>query len=233
MASQLGSDIAFYIVERAKCLGASLAGIAGVAALQNSPSHKTRGRIEWSAEARSVLVLALAHKETEPELDWWGAPGGTAGNNRLEAISKSLKQYLNREFNIQAQLLPYQPGIFLKDAGALAGLGIIGANNLLVTPELGPRVRLRALLLEVELLPTGPIDFSPCDSCDRPCWRACPQQAFASGSYSRKRCSGQMQEDEKNRSMVKKADSEDLLISYVRYCRACELACPVGKKRCV
>ena len=230
MASQVQPDIAFHIVERAKYSGASLAGITGVAALQNSPSHRTRGKVEWPAGAKSVLVLALAHKETEPKLDWWGVPGGTAGNHRLQVISEKLEQYLSEEFGIQAQLLPYQPGVFLKDAGALAGLGVIGANNLLITPGWGPCVRLRALLLDVELSPTGPMDFSPCNRCDRLCWQACPQQAFASGSYSRKRCNRQMQEDEKNRRIVEEAESEDLLISYVRYCRACELACPVGER---
>ena len=63
MASQSQPEVVFHIVERARCLGASLAGIAGVAALQNSPSHKMRGKVEWSAEAESVLVLALAHKD--------------------------------------------------------------------------------------------------------------------------------------------------------------------------
>jgi epoxyqueuosine reductase len=53
-------------------------------------------------------------------------------------------------------------GIYLKDTAVLAGLGCIGKNNMLVTPELGPKVRLRALLLEEDLTPTGPIDFDPC-----------------------------------------------------------------------
>lgn len=206
-----------------------MAGIVSVAALQNSPSHKIDGKVEWSAEAKSVLVLALAHKETEPELDWWGILGGTAGNRRLQITSKRLAQCLNEEFNIDAQLLPYQPGkggIFLKDAAALAGLGIIGANNLLVTPGFGPRIRLRALLLDIQLVPTGPIDFSPCDNCDRPCWRACPQKAFSSGSYNSDLCENQMQEDEADAVIVENAE---LPMAYIKYCRDCELVCPIGR----
>jgi epoxyqueuosine reductase len=37
--------------------------------------------------------------------------------------------------------LPYkveEGGMFLKDAATLAGLGIIGKNNLLITPEFEP-----------------------------------------------------------------------------------------------
>jgi epoxyqueuosine reductase len=123
------------IIEKARSLGASLAGIAGTASLENSPSYQVYGKVDWLAEAKSVLVLALVHEKNEPELDWWGVPGGTRGNQRLKKISIGLKKYLDDEFNINAQTLPYQladGGIFLKDAAALAGLGIIGANNLLI-----------------------------------------------------------------------------------------------------
>jgi epoxyqueuosine reductase len=207
------------IIEKAQSLGASLAGIASTASLENSPSYQVYGTVAWPAEAKSVLVLALVHKKNEPELDWWGVPGGTRGNQRLKKISIALKKCLEEEFNINARALPYQladGGIFLKDAAVLAGLGIIGANNLLITPGFGPCTRLRALFLEKDVTPTGPIDFSPCDSCDKPCWKACPQKAFSSGSYNSILCDKQMKADET------KARIEGTL---VKYCRACELAC--------
>lgn len=170
-------------------------------------------------------MLALAHREEEPELDWWGGKGGSPGNYKLQIISKNLRQFLNQKFDIEAELLPYQPGIFLKDAAALAGLGIIGKNNLLITPEFGPRVRLRALILDAKLLSTPKIIeiFSPCDNCDSPCLKVCPQKAFASGSYSRNKCKKQMEEDERNSERVENLER-------IKYCRACELACPVGKE---
>ncbi len=208
------------IIEKAGSLGATMAGIASASSLKNSPSYQVYEKVAWPDETKSVLVLALVHKKTEPKLDWWGGPGGTRGNQRLKKISVSLKKSLKDEFNINAQTLPYQladGGIFLKDAAALAGLGIIGANNLLITPEFGPCTRLRALLLEKELTPTGPIDFSPCDACDKPCRYVCPQMAFSSGSYNSILCHKQMKSDEK------KAQIEKTL---VKYCRQCEFACP-------
>jgi len=72
--------------------------------------------------------------------------------------------------------LPYHienGGIYLKDAAVLAGLGTIGRNNLLITPEFGPRVRLRALLAGVDLPPTGPAGFDPCEGCPAPCLTDC------------------------------------------------------------
>lgn len=235
-------DIATQIIEQAKTFGASLAGIASVAALKESPSyeiyHKSPyyngyEKVEWPEDAKSVLVLALVHKASEPELDWWDyRPGRTPGNRQLMSIAKSLRQWLKKEFSINARPLPYrveEGGILLKDAAALAGLGTIGKNNLLITPEFGPRVRFKALFLDMDLEPTGPIDFTPCEACDMLCRRACPQKAFRNGSYSRALCDIQMGEDEANEVIVEKSEDDDSRGNYRKYCRACDLACPVGR----
>jgi epoxyqueuosine reductase len=220
------------IIEKAKDLGASLSGVASVAALQKSPSHQIGGRVDWRAEARAVLVLAMAHEVSEPELDWWDdRGGGTPGNRRLIITAKKLRQWLGEELRITAQPLPYhveEGGIFLKDAAVLAGLGVVGKNNLLVTREFGPRVRLRALLLDVDLPPTAPLDFAPCAACDGTCWQACPQKAFTNGYYHRALCDIQMRQNEANKvSCAKPAGASPGLC--VQYCRACELACPVAR----
>ena len=199
-----------------------MAGMASVAALHDSPSYTKQGRAQKPQAFRSALVLALVHSESEPELDWWGVPWGTAGNKKLAQIAKRLAGELKDAFGIRSQPLPYaieKGGTYLKDAAVLAGLGVIGANNLLTTPQFGPRVRLRALLLDAELPPASELDFTPCDACDRPCWGACPQGAFPAGSYSRALCDVQMKTD------------EGRAVTLVKYCRACELACPVGREQ--
>ncbi|MGD9101670.1 MAG: epoxyqueuosine reductase [Anaerolineae bacterium] len=229
------------ILAQAQVFGASLAGIADVASLKASPSFEIYDKLSryggdergvWPAHAGSVLVLALVHDPSEPRLDWWGQMvGGTWGNRALMRVSKRLARWAKQEWGIGARPLPYgveQGGVFLKDAAALAGLGIIGKNNLLVTPEFGPRVRLRALFLGVALTPGGPIDFDPCKGCDMPCWRACPKHAFRDGSYHRPLCREQMNEDQANRTLVEDwADGAPAQV--VQYCRACELACPVAR----
>jgi epoxyqueuosine reductase len=218
------------IVEKARSCGATLAGVVRVAELKGCPSVRA-SEVEdtWLREGQSVLVLALEHSIKEPELDWWGTKGGTQGNERLKTISEQLKFALAKEFKIKSQLLKYQPGnlgVYLKDAAALAGLGVIGANNLLITPQSGSRVRLRGLLLNEELSTTPALPFSPCESCDKRCWQACPQQAFRSGSFDRSGCRAQMRKDEMSRTAV---DTPQWgWVTYVKYCRACELACPVG-----
>lgn len=219
------------LIKKTKALGASLAGIADVSSLKETLSRDIYGGIAFPQGTGSVLVLALAHREDEPELDWWDdGRGGSPGNRLLIGIAEDAAAWIREEYGISAQPLPYsveEGGIFLKESAALAGLGTIGENNLLITREWGPRIRLRALFLHAEFVPAAPMDFSPCDGCDMPCRRACPQDAFMHGSYSREICSRQMGIDAANRFILKKPE-ENSRIS-IQYCRACELACPVGR----
>ena len=66
----------------------------------------------------------------------------------------------------------------------LAGLGCIGKNNMVITPQYGPRIRWRALLMDRAAKATGPVDYDPCDGCPQPCRRACPVKAFEHAAYS-------------------------------------------------
>ncbi len=232
------------IIERAKEEGAALAGIARIADLKNGPSYATYDAnpfypeyegVEWKDEYKSVLVWGLAHPASEPVLDWWSlkVKGFTPGNRELAAQSKRLRTWMNEELGIGALSLPYQieyGGAFLKDAAVMAGLGVIGRNNLVVTPQYGPRIRWRGIFMEAELEPTGPLtDFDPCGPCERPCWAACPKDAFGSGRYQRALCKQyQDQLDVDFEVMDGSLFGIEEPSNVTAYCRACELACPVA-----
>lgn len=73
-------------------------------------------------------------------------PGFTPGYGIMQQQSKQLRLWIGKELCIKALPLPYQieyGGAFLRDSAVLAGLGVIGKHNLLVTPEFVTRVRLR------------------------------------------------------------------------------------------
>jgi epoxyqueuosine reductase len=216
------------ILDRARAFGASLVGLVPLSALQEPAAPFTR-RWPCPIQRISLLVLALEHPESEPELDWWDAEGGTEGNCRLIALSERMQHWLSKTFSRAARPLPYHPwkgGVLLKDAAVLAGLGCIGDNNLLITPQYGTHVRLRALLIDLETAPVQRPEYNPCAGCPHPCWKACPQQAFASGTYQKAPCARQMELDEANAAARTQADDAPALVSY---CRACELACPAGR----
>ena len=125
----------------------------------------------------------------------------------------------------------------------LAGLGCIGKNNMLVTPSYGPRIRLRALFLDAEMEPTGPVAFDPCADCKVYCRRVCPENAMGKrvqlfdsinvsvdlpardGAYSREICNVRMEKDVAESKQNRTAEQAP-----IKYCRKCEFACPVGKK---
>ena len=268
-------DKATQIIEKAKEMGASIAGIANVQLLKESPSHaiiKKLGmeidginpykgicnfdEIKWPARAKSALVIAVSHPKDKPEFDWWTGLKGTTGNSELIRINKELAAWIEETFKIKTHKLPYfieTGGIYLKDAAVLAGLGCIGKNNMLVTPELGPKVRLRALLLEEDLTPTGPVDFDPCNGCKEYCKKACPRNAYEKivisssetgqvnlpgrdGCFSRAKCMIQIDKDcedaevDFNKTQKPAIDIGDIgnTKNYIKYCRVCEFACPIG-----
>lgn len=220
------------------------AGIADLSAVLEGASYraeaeawKTAAGLDgepnpaWPADARSVLVLGLKHPEDAPRLDWWGR-GNTLGNRRLMDISEQVIAFLGERFDLGAVQLPYyveRGGVFLKDAAVLAGVGIVGRNNLFLHPEWGPRIRLRGILIQADLAPTRlRAPFSPCETCDEPCRRACPMKAFDDGAYSRQRCAGQMRLNERSPVPDPEAEEKGSGDLVIQYCRKCELACPVG-----
>ncbi len=228
------NEIAAKIINHGGDFGASSTGFINIDSLHDIPSYKTHDIPQWPDKFKSILILTLLHNENNPELDWWGdMKGGTPGNWKLIEISEKLIKLLNKKFNVQAQILPYkavEDGIFLKEAGALAGLGIIGKNNLLITPDCGPHIRLRSLLLDIQLPSTGEIDFDPCKNCATLCFNSCPQQAFKNNSFDREKCYIQMKIDEKNKTTIDKLQGNGDSTAVIKYCRACELICPAGKK---
>jgi epoxyqueuosine reductase len=232
------------ILAKAKELGFSLAGIARVDDLKASKSFEIYDKkpyypeykgVEWKPEHKSILVWALAHPPSEPILDWWSlkVPGFTPGNRVLRKQSRRMRIWLGEELGINALSLPYQieyGGTFLKDSAVLAGLGVIGKNNLLVTPEIGSDLRLRGIFIGAELEPTGPLEgFDPCNGCDRPCHRACPRGAFRSGTYQQSFCKLEMDQNDADfeimdGSVMGIEEASEVIV----YCRGCENACPVG-----
>jgi len=69
-------------------------------------------------------------------------------------------------------------GIFSQKLAAhLAGLGWIGKNCLLITPDHGPRVRWVSILTDAPLSPTGSPLEPRCGDCTA-CVDICPQHAF-------------------------------------------------------
>ncbi len=220
------------------------AGIADIDEALGGPSYKaetvgswktdhSESATPWLPNARSLLVLAMHHPKDDPSLDWFDR-GNTAGNRKMTQVSEELGTWLFKTHGVRAQPLPYhveKGGVYLKDAAVFAGLGVVGENNLFLDRKWGPRVRLRAVLIEGSLLSGHPPeDFQPCQGCDIPCRKACPDNAFAPGQYYRPTCIEHLNSNRANPIDSGQKDSEGSPILVTDWCRKCEFTCPAGEQ---
>ncbi|HDR72823.1 MAG TPA: hypothetical protein ENN85_02765 [Methanoculleus sp.] len=215
------------LLNKAHDRGASVAGYLPAAALRDCPSARAAGPQGFSTFSGTIVVLGLYHDPAKPEMDWWEPGGSTPGDRMLRGISRELAAWLRETHGIEAKDIPYQVydgGIYLKDAAVLAGLGCIGRNNLVITPGFGPRVRFRALWIDMEPEPPAPCPMAPpCEACNHPCETQCPMHALHEGRYSRARCMARMEADKA--APVEKSGTK----GPIDHCRVCELACPAHR----
>ncbi len=149
--------------------------------------------------ARSVVIFAM---ELFREVLDLSKPERIMGAASLNDLYTSHADYINgqlteaaydaakasRSFGLKALPFPSSDSpwdarfleavLSYKHAGQAAGLGKIGWNGLLITPGLGPRVRLSACVTEAELPPTNAVNMTfKCDKC-RLCIKHCPADAI-------------------------------------------------------
>jgi len=219
------------IINKALELGADDAGVCRASDLLSGRTHSMFPMPEGIEDHHSILVMALNHPPGKPELDYFFKKdgfrfGNSEGNRRLMAISERVAQWLDSQ-DIPSRDLHYyveRGGIFLKGAAALAGLGTIGVNNLLVHPGYGTRVRFRAHLVETEVAPSVPLDFDPCLDCAKPCLTACPELALNQREYIKDRCRDRFDRDYEEGVPLPAGDTGPVTRE-VHYCRECEFAC--------
>ncbi len=156
-------------------------------------------------------------------------------NARLDAIASRVASALQRKgynvFPIPASKRVDSDRIcalFSHKLGAhLAGLGWIGKNCLLITPDMGPRVRWATVLTDAPLLPTGRPLEQRCGDC-RECVDICPVRSFTGKPFrAEEPRSARFDAGKCDRyfAAMKARDSETAV------CGLCLYACPFGKAR--
>ncbi len=178
-------------------LDVNAVGIASLAEWKGTKLEDTALRL--LPQARSVIVLAM---EIYPEILDLAPPERITGAASLHDLYARDADYLSGRLTkaaydvakashsagLKALPLPsagcpqdtrFLKAVFsYKHAAQAAGLGKIGWHSLLITPDLGPRVRLSCCLTEVELEPTTTVNETiDCDSC-RICLGNCPAGAL-------------------------------------------------------
>lgn len=141
----------------------------------------------FSEEYRTALVLAVPYEE-QLNLAGYTEEGFEKctrnAKKKTEVVLSEMEALLKEEhikYYIPSAVQQNEEELLaefsFKYAAVKAGLGWIGKNDVLITEEYGPRVRLAAILLDYAVEYDGKIMESKCASCNR-CVDICPHKAL-------------------------------------------------------
>ena len=107
------------------------------------------------------------------------------GYSKMSFVTSMLAQLIR---NLGYKALPCGNDTALSIPLAVdAGLGKLGRNGLLITPQFGPRIRLCKVITNLPLIPDPPIDFGLheyCKTCNE-CLIKCPANAISDAETSK------------------------------------------------
>lgn len=215
----------------AHSVGADLVGIASAESLAKAPGYAPTDLLPV---AKSVIVMAKRALKgfimtgKGRAVSW----GFIHLNLKLNEICYEVSKYIEDRgyvalpvfFVYQTFLRPDTPNfnavldtkwLAYVPAAAEAGLGEVGFNHLLLTPEYGAKVRLTAVVTDAPLVPDRKKEDGLCPgvSCNL-CAEACPVGAISPQGIDKARCHNYI-------------DANQEVLGY-SFCAMCIRACPVG-----
>ena len=234
----MSDDLKRALLERCQSMEIPMVGVASIDRWEKPPFEPWIPEEFWPQsiypEARSVVVIGLPISlpvlETSPSI-WYRELYRTV-NILLDQYTYRLSNFLSdlghpsvfvpRDGYADVKALLKNPLAFFshRHAAYLAGLGSFGVNNVLLTPEYGPRVRFGSVFTSAELPPDPVLEEELCTRCMR-CVRMCPVRALNEKDYP---------EGLTDKSACT-AYSASLAKRGISPCGVCIKVCPVGADR--
>ncbi|MCL2566335.1 MAG: hypothetical protein FWE24_11120 [Defluviitaleaceae bacterium] len=176
--------------------------------------------------AKSVIVLGVKADQTPlfEGLDQIMAPSlsGVDYHKHLEGIAKELtsKMLECADFNFRIQV--DSGPLIEKKFAAKAGLGFIGKNNCLISPEFGSFFNIALIVVDIEIELTCSSGFLSCEDCDL-CLISCPTGALGQNNkFNYNRCISYLTQKRDDLT-----EDEMALIGLSIYgCDICQNICP-------
>lgn len=246
--------------------------LVGIADAQNLVlAHPARPAAALMPSAKSVIVMAVAHSlgaVYSPDIMLW-TRSKMQTSRLLDETAEKIGRLLERNGFLSlpisadkpVEIFKYNPEtgkkfrqtralgfLSLKHAALSCGMGQIGKNNLLLTPEFGPHQRLCAIVTEAPLEPDLWRELDLCKGCGQ-CEKACPSGALKDGRYNVDPCFvywsygfkrlpparfwewpgyiRMLRQHMKRRDLL--VESGQTYITDVDNCIECMRACPIGE----
>lgn len=237
-------DLKDKIIKKCKELQIPLVGFAPVERWENSPKELPNKFSEWIPrefwpqsiynEAKTVIVIGLPVSlpivETAPSIYYHELYNtvNTALDLKAYEIANFLTSmgypsiYLPRDAYGDIDVILENPFAFFshKHAAYLAGLGCFGQNNVLLTPEFGPRIRFTSIFTSAKISGDPILTKDLCTRC-LACVRECPVNAVKE--------EGDFPPPVDKMACAQR--SKKLRKEYRSPCGICIKVCPVGKDR--
>ena len=210
-------------------LGADLVGFADItpfpARLRRDFPRAVSLAVAYKVDAAALKASEELYHRHLTELAWL-----------LDQVSAQGEMLL-RQWGFSAEAVP--GGIHIADndqlahlrtfphkaAATCAGIGWVGRQDLLITPEYGPRIRLGSILTDAPLEISRPVLTGDCGDCQQ-CVDACPYRAVKGGLWERGAAREKMLNaflcNEKRLTFIPRLGRKSS-------CGLCLLACPVGR----
>ena len=211
--------------------GADLVGIASISRFDRAPDgHKPEDIL---SDAKTVIVFA----KRIPNGVVMDGPATSYHNmmiifyNQLDLIAYEMAIYIEQQGGVAIPVPSDEPyydwnpdkvhgrgDLSHKHAAQAAGLGRLGKNSLLITPEFGNRAQLVSVVTNLSLEPDPLVEDELCPSKCIICIKSCPVKAIAS-------------EQQVNQRVCRSHMLVELPKGQIIYsCRECRKVCPIGIK---
>ncbi|WXG39545.1 MAG: 4Fe-4S binding protein [Candidatus Freyarchaeum deiterrae] len=218
------AELTVRVKKIAQDLGAKIVGVAEADRFGEAPEGYRPNDILEDAESVVVLAIPLLKGvlRNAPSREYF--LNYFMVNNELNIIALHLGWFLESEGYETVPIPTAQPynvdeyrGDFShRHAAVLAGIGCLGKNNLLITKNYGPRVRLVSIVTNAPLSRDEPLNENFCEGCEA-CINFCPVNALETGYTDKEKCGSHL------KKIGKQLNTSEL------FCGICIKVCPIGK----
>lgn len=221
------NDLKNYI----KTLGASLVGFADLSEVNILLPDNMRYGIAFAIKLNSEIIIGIKEGPTKEYYEEYKKVNKELDNIAIKAVEfikdkgynaiGQTSTYVTEDDNLTTAL-PH------KTVATRAGLGWIGKNALLVTPEYGSAIRISSVITDMPLAVDKPINESQCGSCTN-CTKSCPASAVKGQLWTKTLPREALIDVYKCRAKARKLAKEKINIE-LSICGKCIEVCPFTRR---